>query len=91
MRILDNGVYRVGKRGAREIALLGSGVFGGATVNIGYVTIYKDDGSFKPIPEEDAIATDDFSVTFSKGAGTYAAVSVVGGSGIDIEIVDNSI
>lgn len=90
MRILDNGVYRVGKDGAGEIALLGSGTFGGATVTVGYLTNRKDTSTFNPIPESEAVVTDAFSITVTKGSGTYGAVSVTGGTGIDIEIVDNS-
>lgn len=91
MRILDNGIYRVGKEGARELSLLGSGTFGGATVTIGYLTVYKDDSTFQALPEAEATAAGAFSVTFAKGSGTHGAVEVTGGTGISIEIVDNSV
>jgi hypothetical protein len=90
MRIVDNGVFRVGKDGAGEITLLGSGIFGGATLVVGYLTNRRDTSTFHPIPEIEGTVIDDFSVTVTKGGGTYGAVSVTGGTGINIEIVDNS-
>ena len=91
MRILDNGVYRIGKRGAGEITLLGSGTFGGATVTIGYLTVYDDDSTFQALAEAEATVAGAFSITFAKGSGTDGAVEVTGGTGVDIEIVDNSV
>ena len=82
LNITDNGVYPVSTESATSLSLQAAGTFGGATVEVGYMS----DGVFNIAQQTEATQVVPFSLGYALGANVLGAVRVTGGTGIDIAL-----